>query len=205
MVELSAKDTSLYSNIRQSLYTGPGFEVFEEEAEIILKGLIGGITTALQIMKNPNKAIAVNFRDAKGIFKFGAKIKFNPNEDDDSNPGHYSYEMSFYEEDIKNLNEDEQKTYEYLDSPIQTMIAAYYAKVFSRTLKDSYVIERMCPIAVDCLLNWLSDNASDKETKIIIDGYLECTTVLEKGKKLYTITPSAQMKELVKEDTTTVQ
>ena len=202
-IELKIEDTTLYQNIRQTLYTDIGFEVFDADVAATVKGLIGGITLFLSNVKNTSKAVAILLRDEKGIFKLGARAKFNPNEDDDSNPGHYSYELSFYEEDILNPNEDEQITYEFTDTFVQQQVVQYFNTEFNRGIRSSYVLPRMCPIVVQCILDWLSDNAKDKETKLIIDGYAECTTVIEKGKKVYSITPSAQMKELIKEDTTT--
>ena len=43
-------------------------------------------------------------------------------------------------------------------------------------------------------------NAKDKEVELEIGDYATAVAVIEKGKKVFSITPSAKMKQLIKDD-----
>ena len=197
---MKIEETTIFSNCRQSLFTDAGFDVLDNDAHIIFDAIFGAMTTFLARVKtSATKGVAVAFRDEKGVFKFGGRVVLNDvdSKDKDQLPN-YSYEMSFYEPEI--INEDIDKVYDYTDMAVQTTMAVFIEHQFRVRLNNSYILSQMVPIALQTLLNWLDENAKDKEVELEIGKYAVATAIIEKGKKLFTITPSAEMKQMLKDD-----
>lgn len=194
------EETTIFSNCRQSLYTEAGYEVLDNDAHIIYDAIFGGMTAFLANAKTSgSKGAALCFRDSKGNFKLGGRVVVNePEATDKEQMGNFSYEMSFYETDI--LNDDIDKHYDYTDMPVQTTIAVFIENEFRVRLSNSYILTQMIPTAIQTLLNWLDENAKDKEVELEIGKYAVATAIIEKGKKIFTITPSAEMKQMIKDD-----
>ena len=193
---MKIEQTTIYSNLKQSMYTDGGFDISEGDLHVMFDAIFGSMTVFLSRIKSTTESVALAIRDEKGAFKLGGKVYYeNPTEE--GMPGNWVYVMSFDEFDI--INETD-KVMEYTDMAFQTTLAIYIQNEFHIRLSNTFIIIPMINIAVQTLLNWLDENAKDKEVELEIGDYATAVTVIEKGKKVFSITPSAKMKQLIKDD-----
>ena len=193
---MKIEQTTIFSNLKQSMYTDGGFDISEGDLHVIIDAIFGSMTVYLSKIKNTSESVALAIRDEKGIFKLGGKVYYeNPTEE--GMPGNWVYVMSFDEFDIVN---ETNKVIEYTDMAFQTTLAIYIQNEFHIRLSNTFIIIPMINIAIQTLLNWLDENAKDKEIELEIGDYATAVAVIEKGKKVFSITPSAKMKQLIKDD-----
>ena len=193
---MKIEQTTIFSNLKQSMYTDGGFDISEGDLHVIIDAIFGSMTVYLSKIKNTSESVALAIRDEKGIFKLGGKVYYeNPTEE--GMPGNWVYVMSFDEFDIVN---ETNKVIEYTDIAFQTTLAIYIQNEFHIRLSNTFIIIPMINIAIQTLLNWLDENAKDKEIELEIGDYATAVAVIEKGKKVFSITPSAKMKQLIKDD-----
>ena len=195
-MSMKIEQTTIFANLKQSFYSDMGYDVIEGDLHIPYDTIFAGMTIFLSKVKNDSVPQAVVFRDEKGNFKMGGKVYYEPSSEEGM-PGNWGYDISFNEQDI--ITPDT-KVYDYTDLTVQTTLAIFIENEFRVRLSSTYIIPQMCPIALNVLLNWLDENAKDKEVELEIGDYATCVAVIEKGKKVFSVTPSAKMKQLIKDD-----
>lgn len=148
----------------------------------------------LRMVKDKEKKVAVSVEDLEGFYM--AAVVTSHESEDPEMPGNYTYEITFNEEDIKDALK-----YTIADNNFAQVIslAAYsaYNMIFN---KQHYVIDLMVLMA-KTIKEWLDLNADEKEKVTLeLDGYFVASVEVENGEKVFAITPSAEMKKLIKDD-----
>ena len=194
---MDIKETNIYANFKQSVYNEESLDVMECDANIVFHTLIGALTKRLATLKNKDKPVAIVYSDNKGEFLLGGVVKYHPNETEPEMPGNFTYELSFNKEDIVT---DDTVIVDSNDSVYQAVMASFIETQFHAKLSSIHVLPRMIPIAIRSIINWLDENAKDKEITLEVEPYYTCSAIIEKGIKILTISPSAEMKRLIKDD-----
>ena len=194
---MDIKETNIYAQYKQTLYSDASLDLVESDAPIMFAALVGAMTKFLGNVKSTEvPSVALTYRDDKGNFKMGGIVEYHKNEEDPTMPGNFTYELSFYEDDITRA----EKVYEHNDLLFQTCMSTFIETEFKARLTSSFVLMQMIPIALNTLINWLDENAKDKETVLDVKPYFTCSSIIEKGTKIFSITPSSEMKTLIKDD-----
>lgn len=194
---MNIKETNIYANFKQSAYNDESFDIMECDANIVFHTIVGAMTKQLATLKNNDVPVAVVYNDDKGEFMLGGMVKFYPNEEDSDMPGNYAYTLSFNKDDIIADNTIVTNSNE---TGYQAAMASFIMNQFNAQLSNTYVLPRLIPIAIKSILNWLDENAKDKEVTLEVDPYYTCSAIIEKGVKIFSISPSAEMKRLIKDD-----
>lgn len=165
----------------------------------ILKIVVYSVSDCLGSMKSTDKPVAFVFKSLNGNFICGAIVEFHPGEDDptDITAGNWSYVWTFDEEDIKDIDNvisfDNQLVYPFF---IKTAGNLYAIK-----FHDTSTIVLMSTTLMECISNWLNDNAKEGEVvQLIEEGVLNCSCTVEGGEIVKSIIPEGDAKVIIKGD-----
>lgn len=157
------------------------------------------ISDFLKRKKQKGQEVGFIVQDLNGNFKLGAKVGFEPPSDEDP-AGNWEYSFTFKEEDMKSCN----ITYDIGDAGFQHLF-----------IKDAYQEHRMrfdnyqlvyggILDSVECLFEFLDQNASETaEVELDLSTAFIAKVTVEDGVKIMSLTPSGEMKTLVKGDAST--
>lgn len=170
----------------------------------IYKSMMEGVATYLGRVKNNKEIQVAKLEDQRGLH-FAAYVQFIPNENDETK-GSYNLGMTFYDDDIKALNETgiPVKSASFSDPILHHIITSIaldtYGIAFSNYTGKEFVIPILCA-AADCLKKYSIINV-ESDSKIELADFF--TTEAEKdGNGVYVkITPGPVLKQHVKDDAT---
>lgn len=171
-------------------------ELQPQYAHYLFDSLFMSVADFLGLVKSKDVKTALIISDLKGNFRFGAFIAYHPNENEDV-PGNWSFEMSFDEEDIPK------------DAKVYTSTDTQFLRVLANTAKDLHSFRYSAPetvpeimvLVIDTLKNWLDANAAEGEEKTIeLPGFFTAAVAIEKGEKIFSVTPDGNIKRLAKGD-----
>lgn len=155
------------------------------------------VTSYLALKKSKEGPVVFALRDLKGNFKFGAIVGYEEADSSDM-PGNWNYNFTFDEKDI----EDVATQYSINDNEFTIILRneanAHCGIVFAAA---SYCYDTFDE-AISTLLEYLEANApTDGDVlEIELPGYFVATAGIEDGIKTYSITPSAALKQAIKDD-----
>jgi hypothetical protein len=160
-----------------------------------------GVSSCLGAIKNKTVPKAIVFRAIDGSFIAGAKVEFIPNDENDkSNPsdGRWDYTWSFYEDDMKGADVIEVAT----NSLIITYFTTSGANLFNMKFAGADICITMCTLTMEMIKKWLTDNVTpnDPSATLTLEGVFTATGNIVDGKIELGLSPSGEMKVLVKGD-----
>ena len=162
------------------------------------------LATFLSVRKTSkaDEAVMIEIQDVDGLFKLGAIVEYNINEENPDEPGNFSYTMTFNKEDIVDL--EKRKTvrkYFSSDETFKSIMdkAAYDIGGFA--FDREIFIYDACRVTVDTLLQILDHEAVEGQVVDIVEpGYFTASVAVNNGEKEFSITPDGHMKAIVKSD-----
>ena len=161
----------------------------------VLTVIVAGTSSALgELMKkDPTVPKAVVFKSIVGNFIIGAKLEYEPNEDEnDLSNGRWNYSWSFYEDDFKDA-----KCFTLNDLMVYYRdkgMSLYNMKILSDSF--DFTVTTMWEV----IKQWLAENASSDPILILKDVFTANATVNEDGEIEFGFVPDGAMKILVKND-----
>lgn len=166
------------------------------------KAMILAITELLSNTKNKEHKVACKVEDTRGNFKFAGIVQYHPNTENENMPGNWSYVLTFDKEDLTDCGEIHNSNDPYFYKHLAT---AFFQK-FDRTFGvNDCIVHQFIMIMADTLLTWMDANAGNKpeegKNKLEVEGYFEATAELDGDTKVFSMTPSGDMKRLIKNDT----
>ena len=153
--------------------------------------------------KSKSGKVAIRFQDSKGPMKMAAVVSYIP-ATTEGDEGNWDLRMTFNEADLEGV----EKQYTICDTEWQRMIENTTHNMYRMLFDRFQTLHGAQLVAVDCLVNWMDQNAKEGEEMTIELGqregtspvWFECTVGIENGEKLMSITPGGTTKGLIKCD-----
>lgn len=176
----------------------------DDMPERIMNSFIAATSVYLGKVKrtNPNEAVALVLTDVAGNFKFAGIVEYHENENKDE-PGNWSYVLTFNEQDIVNIEKKKViNKHLYSDTQFKTVFDKVAHDIGGIAFQHESYMYTACLILVDTILQVLDKEAVAGEVVDIENvGYCTFSVEVDGDEKIFAITPSGKMKELIKGDT----
>lgn len=190
------KDTPIAANFATNMGTKRYMNYDASTVELAFRLLASGICEVLSFKKSKTESVAVEIRDMKGNFKFAGIVQYMP-ETENSDTGNWVLSFTFNEEDVEDIN----TRYNVNDNDCNTIIDKDgYNRYGMQFSSNAYIFDILEEV-VDTLKEYLDLNATAEEPlEVEVPGHFVASVQFEDGEKCMSITPSANMKQIVKED-----
>lgn len=190
------KETSIPMMVTTMAATkGTGIKWIPTDTEVLYKIMFETISNFLYEKKDTKAKTVLRVQDTKGPLLFAAIVEYHPNDEEDM-PGNWSY---IFTQDEKLIDECP-NNYDIADL-VFAQVANYTAHYLGIEFKDFPSQHRLFIIASKCLLEWLDQNATEKEeTEITIKDYFIASVGVEDGEKIISIVPEEEQKRKIKDD-----
>lgn len=170
--------------------------------------LFQSITEFLSKVKQiKGPGVALVLQDQNGNFQFAGTVVYHKNEDEDL-PGNWSYSFVFNPADAEGLkiyssnSVEFRTTFEDIASKLYGIVMDPTQGVEPDESARAVVYSSLVESCVVAIKNWIDENSTSSTPvsteipgKCIIDAFLN-----DKGEKVSSITPSGEMKNLIKDD-----
>jgi hypothetical protein len=205
--ELFANKSFEETQIRQALIINAdsiGYDVSEDRPERLIKVFMAAVSSYLSKRKiaKADEAVALVIQDTSGIFKFAAIVEYIPNLENPDEPGNWAYTMTFYEEDLKDL--EARKTVKKLlagDEAFKSIMFKAGYDVGGFQFKKEVFMYDASILVTDTILQILDREAIDGQVvDLEMPGYFKASVQVENGEKVFSIVPDGHMKALIKSD-----
>ena len=179
------------------------FFMEEELATNVFQAFFGAVTMFLSKVKvsKEDEASALVLTDTAGNFKFAGIVEYHDNDDKDE-PGNWSYVLTLNEEDLKSV-EKSKKLNKYLfgDDAFKSIFSDVSYDVACIQWQSSQHMYTTCCIIVDTIIQVLDREANtDDSVDIELPQYVILSASVEEGEKVFAITPSGELKSIIKDD-----
>ena len=176
----------------------------DDTVERLTKSIFAATAYMLSIVKEAktDKAACMLLTDVVGNFKFAAFVQYNENTENPEEPGNWSFSMTFNEEDINELEKKRVvKKILYSDGMFKSELHKVAHDVGGITIRhDSYVHDAAI-IVIDTLLMILDREAVEGDVvDIEMPGFFTASVGVEDDEKVFSITPGAMLKTIIKDD-----
>ena len=189
--ELRLKLREEYAMIVPELLVPPMYRIFFRSFAIMTK----------YHASKQNHKTGFSFKDSRGQFLLGTILTYNAPENEDED-GNWNLSMTFYPEDMEGLDLS-------LDTFSDNFMTIVQAEMFSESHAhcDSNA-DLICIISefISAIKNFLdvnSNNDTDPEVTLTMDGVFKASVGIEGGTKVYSIVPGAAIKQIIKNDDAT--
>ena len=191
--------TSIPSQYSIDLLENHGMTWIDTRTRDFYRTVFTTIADVLKIHQNKNKErIGFIMKDDKGNFKFGAILNYNkPEEGEEDDAGNWYLEMTFYPEDMTDIEE----IYDNHSSEFTVSAAREAMAIVSMRFRTAEYMHTMMTAAIDTLVNFLDANAIEgDEVEVVLNGVFTASVVIEDGKKIMSIVPGEIIKQIIKAD-----
>lgn len=191
--------TSIPSQYSIDLLENHGMTWIDTRTRDFYRTVFTTIADVLKIHQNKNKErIGFIMKDDKGNFKFGAILNYNkPEEGEEDDSGNWYLEMTFYPEDMTDIEE----IYDNHSSEFTVSAAREAMAIVSMRFRTAEYMHTMMTAAIDTLVNFLDANAIEgDEVEVVLNGVFTASVVIEDGKKIMSIVPGEIIKQIIKAD-----
>lgn len=153
------------------------------------------VANYLAMTKSKAGKTVLSIKDEKGNLLIAGIVEYHEAVDENS-PANWTFEFTFDDEDIKDAAHETLAT----DSQFQEIFKKTLDKLFGLKFGDSKIALVTMEIAMKTLKTWLLENADEEETTLVLDGTFEATAGIEDKEKVISLTPSGDLKEIIKKN-----
>lgn len=190
-------DTNLPDNFSKGLFEEKSYDLAAEHTTKIFYTLFAGAGELLNGAKSKTRPTALVFEDMQKNLIAAAIVQFIGNEQDETDPGKWSYVWTFDEE---NIPQDALKI-SIQDPQTHPYFRAIAGDKWGIKFKDSSALVILLTYALEQLRKWLDENCTESgETKIEMDDVFQARVGLENGAKVFALEPMGEIKALIKSD-----
>lgn|SRR5574344_1250497 len=190
-------DTKIPNMFSTGLYTEVHFDVPAEHAYKILDILVHGTTVALSDIKSKQAPVAFKFCQNNGDFIAAAILQYFSNEDTPDQPGNWNYSWTFVESDIP----EGVRTVNAYDPQLNTYFRSYAGDKYYLGFYSAEYAGDMFNYMMKTIRKWLDENTPESGTNVVeLPGVIQFRTTIEDGKKVMSIEPDGEIKQLIKDD-----
>lgn len=204
-VAKSYEDTMM----RQTLVTnadmhGMQFDIDDSRPDRLVKTFFVAVSAFISKRKvsKADEATAFVLQDLSGNFRFAAIVEYHINEQNPDEPGNWSYVMTFNENDLIEI-EKRKTVNKFLlgDDAFKSIIDKVAYDIGGFAFDHETIIYESCNLVIDSILQVLDAEAKEGEVvDIDLPGYVTVSVAIENGEKVFSITPNAHLKVLIKSD-----
>lgn len=190
-------DTTIYNDIMKEC-NSQKYSWDSSLSEDMTKITFESIAVFLGMKKKKTEVQGFELRDVHGNFHFGAFVKFMPSPEDETK-GNFVLTYTFDEDDMKESCDVVSGASDMLFKHVVYNVASrdYGIEFLSHNQVD-YVM-RIMVIVVDCIKTYMRQNIKI-DPQIELDEYFSAAAELEGDKVYVSITPSAILKQHIKND-----
>jgi hypothetical protein len=151
---------------------------------------------------NEDEAVALVLTDVSGNFKFAGIVTYTANKEKPEEPGNWNYALTFYEDDITELESKRKvKKLLYGDQAFHSIFDKIAYDIASIQFEQERYMYDACLLVVDTLVQVLDNEAvPGEDVDIEMPGYFVATVRVANDEKEFSITPDGHMKEIIKDD-----
>lgn len=167
------------------------------ETFMVYNVMVASISTFLSNVKSKETPVALVLKDLKGNHKIGGKVIYHENEDE-TMPGNWTYEMSFNEEDFK---DEDIKIFEATEQTFEIVVSKVGWNLYNMRFASVTDMHLIFIQAVDTLTHYLDVNAKvGEEVTVDMTGYFIASVEIIDDHKVMSIVPDGAMKRIIKDD-----
>ena len=199
MANVEFEKSSIPSELSINLRDNFSMTWVDSRSADLYRVLFASIADTLKInQKKEYSRIGMSMKDDKGNFKLGAILNFRkPEEGAEEDTGNWYLEMTFYPEDMTNLDYEVDN-----HSDIFVRCASIEANTITYgRFRSVDIMYNMFNCVIDTLTTFLDTNAREgEEYSVQLQGIFTASVVIEDGKKIMSIVPGEYIKQLIKND-----
>lgn len=190
------------------IMTGRTYGWSDKCTEANIAVLFQGMALYLGRNKSKDTPLAVELRDFNGNFHFGAHVEYIKQGEEASDEGSWALAYTFYEDEI---DHDNWNVTNFTENQVSNEIAKdiaynHFGFIYKFESKDDNgkacegsAQELLCTI-IDVVKDYMQANMTE-DNELNFEGYFTMTAKPDSDGKAYIgIVPSAQLKQLVKDD-----
>ena len=176
----------------------------DDRPERLIKAFFAATAAYLSKKKvsKVDEAAALVLTDMSGAFQFGSVVQYHYNKDNPDEPGNWNYTQTFDAEDIDDIEQEVTvKKYLYSAEDFKVVFDKVAYDVAGVQFQHSDYMYTACLLIINTMKQIMDREAKDKEVvEIELKGYFKAAVGIENGVKVFSITPDAHMKEVIKDD-----
>ena len=199
MANVEFEKSSIPSELSINLRDNFSMTWVDSRSADLYRVLFASIADTLKInQKKEYSRIGMSMKDDKGNFKLGAILNFRkPEEGAEEDTGNWYLEMTFYPEDMTNLDLEVDN-----HSDIFVRCAANEANTIAYArFRSVDIMYNMFNCVIDTLTTFLDQYAREgEEYSVQLQGIFTASVAIEDGKKIMSIVPGEYIKQLIKND-----
>ena len=179
------------------LYGGnQGLLISNQDVEAIVTVTNVAMAKFLGANKSKETPVSLVIEDLKGNFQFAGIVEYHPNEDE-SQPGNWSYVITFDEKDVENTKIEKSN-----DNHFQRYVANALYSIFNASFTDNTYgyINTCILIFAKALIEWLDNNAATEDPTLEFENYFVASATVEDGVVYKSMIPDEEMKVFIKGD-----
>lgn len=198
---MKIEQTNIYNQMTKTLFEKYNFVWDNSFSADTIKLLFSGFAKYLGYVKDKKqvKACRSTFNN---VFHFGGIVTFMPS-DEDETKGSFNLAFTFDENDIP----ADAQTVDVIDPVLnhiltQEALKAYNMNFYTNASQNNKPVDQIgiaLGVAADCIKEYLRENAS-VDPNLELDDFFTATVQTDGNKNYYAITPSAALKQYVKDD-----
>ena len=189
-------ETTIFNNIMKEM-SNKGVIWDVSASEDIIKLAFEAVSAYLGQIKSKTEDKGIKFSDNKGNFHFGAYVSFIPRKEDE-NRGSYSLSFTFNEDDMKNVPSCVEINNQLFRHVLAGIASRNYHLYFEADPNEDWVSVALIT-CLDGIKQYLEMNISN-DPSIELDEFFSATAELDGDKIYVAITPSAILKQHIKDD-----
>lgn len=174
----------------------------DDRPERLVKAFFAATAAYLSLLKvsKVDEAVAFVLTDVAGVFKFGAIVEYHENENA-SEPGNWSFVMTFNENDISSLEKKKKVKKLIFDERFKEVFNRISYDIAGIEFYSESYMHDACILIIDTLLQILDREANSiGVVDIEMPGYFTASVAVEEDCKVFAITPDGQLKAVIKDD-----
>ena len=189
-----------------------GWKISEDSSQKCTRSFhlfFDAITNYIAKLKSTEESVGLSIEDERGVFQFAAKLEYFKNETSDDLPGNWGYSFTFNPDDLKNVKRmytTSSNEFKDLGALIAKTRYGMVLTVGSSESADYVSTERelftkIMGIVARVIRNWVDENSVSEEPVCQeIPGKVIIEAMLENDQKVCSITPSGELKNIIKSD-----
>lgn len=195
--DVNENTLSLTKNYSVALAEKYNFSVADQHVPTLYRTMFRVIAIALKSMANKKKKkIGFEFKDAHGNMIFGATLSFIEGEEGEDK-GNWVLAYTFDPSDLDGSDD-------IVDNQKDMFVALCQSEIYNDSFGnfgDPVSMNRLFEQCIISLKEFLDANSNDgTPVQLTMLGIFTATVGFEGGEKIFSITPGAQIKQLIKND-----
>lgn len=188
-----------------------GWKITEDSSQKCTRSFhlfFDAITNYIAKLKSTEQSVGLSIEDERGVFQFAAKLEYFKNETSDDLPGNWGYSFTFNPDDLKDVGKmytTSSNDFKDLGALIAKTRYGIVLTVDSESADyvstERELFTKIMGIVARVIRNWVDENSvSSDPVAVEIPGKVIIEAMLENDQKVCSITPSGELKNIIKSD-----